>query len=101
MVKICIVVEGGGSNSNTDVAVANNSESLRQSLNSFFSRLLSRNDISITVHMGYGYRSSVECFLQNSSQSVLFVDLDAPGFKKNDWFKKLETENKKKADEIS
>lgn len=96
MVKIRIIVEGGGAGGNTDVATANNTEVLRQSLNSFFSKLLSREDIDITVDMGHGYRAAAKYFLQNSFQSVLFVDLDTPRSKKNDWFKKLETENKKK-----
>lgn len=43
--------------------------------------------------MGYGYRAAVKKFLQDDTDAVLFVDLDAPKSEINKWFLKLETEN--------
>lgn len=49
MVTVRIVVEGGVLSCNAETTTANNTESLRQSLHSFFTRLLSRDDISIVI----------------------------------------------------
>lgn len=92
MVTIRIIVEGGIPAGNNDLITANNTESLRQSLNCFFSRLLDSDDISIIVVMGYGYRAAIKKFLQDDSDTVLFVDLDAPKAEINKWFLKCETE---------
>ena len=62
MVEIRIIVEGGGQAGASDIITANNTESLRQSLNSFFTRLLCRNDVSISV--GYGYRNAAKRFIE-------------------------------------
>lgn len=92
MVTIQVIVEGGAPNSNENSETASNTESLRQSLNAFFTKLLARDDIGIIVRMGYGYRAAVKQFLQGPSDAVLFVDLDAPKSKMEDWFVKLKTE---------
>lgn len=99
MVEIRILVEGGASANSIDVATANNTESLRQSLNSFFCRLLGRNDVSIIL--GYGYRNAVKRFLDDSSYNSLFVDSDAPKYDITNWFEKLKIENKDKPIVIS
>lgn len=91
MVEIRIIVEGGGQAGSGDVTTANNTESLRQSLNSFFSRLLGRNDVSISV--GYSYRNAAKRFIEDFSYDSLFVDSDAAKEKLNTWFEKLKNEN--------
>lgn len=96
MVTVRIVVEGGVLSCNADATTASNTESLRQSLHSFFTRLLSRDDISIVISLGAGYRSAVKRFQKEETGTSLFVDLDAPKSESNEWFIKLETENKDK-----
>ena len=91
MVEIRIIVEGGGQAGASDIITANNTESLRQSLNSFFTRLLCRNDVSISV--GYGYRNAAKRFIEDSSYNSLFVDSDVSADKVHTWFEKLKTEN--------
>lgn len=91
MVEIRIIVEGGGQSGPSDIVTANNTESLRQSLNSFFTRLLCRNDISISV--GYGYRNAAKRFIEDSSYNSLFVDSDVSAENVTSWFEKLKTEN--------
>lgn len=91
MVEIRIIVEGGGQAGSADVTTANNTESLRQSLNSFFTRLLGRNDVSISV--GFGYRNAAKRFVEDSSYNSLFVDSDVSAEKVNTWFEKLKTEH--------
>lgn len=96
MVTVRIVVEGGVLSCNADATTASNTESLRQSLHSFFTRLLSRDDISIVISLGAGYRSAVKRFQMEETGTSLFVDLDAPKSEANEWFIKLESENKDK-----
>lgn len=96
MVTVRIVVEGGVLSCNAEATTASNTESLRQSLHSFFTRLLSRDDISIVISLGAGYRSAVKRFQKEAAGTSLFVDLDAQKSKVNEWFVKLETENKDK-----
>lgn len=91
MVDIRIIVEGGGPTASADVNTASNTESLRQSLNSFFCRLLNRDDIRIIV--GFGYRNAVRLFVEDSSYNILFVDSDMPKSQIINWFEKLKTEN--------
>ncbi|WP_288568066.1 DUF4276 family protein [uncultured Treponema sp.] len=90
MVTIRIIVEGGSAE-NKNIDTANNTESLRQSLNLFFSRLLNRTDISII--MGYGYRNAAKNFLKNYLNTNLFVDSDCPSNKLSEFFTRLEKEN--------
>lgn len=91
MVAIRIIIEGGSSESN-NIDTADNTESLRQSLNLFFSRLLNRDDISIV--MGYGYRNAAKLFLKDSLESILFVDSDCPKSQLSGFFERLEMDNK-------
>ena len=95
MVELHLIVEGGGQPDDKNTSIANNTEVLRQSLNSFFSRLLGRDDISIVVSMGFSYRNAVQDFLEKNKY-YLFVDLDAPKSEKANWFEKLATENPNK-----
>ena len=95
MVEIRILVEGGGQAGSNDVSTANNTESLRQSLNSFFCRLLCRDDVSISL--GYSYRNAAKRFLEDEKYNALFVDLDAPKTQMSFWFEKLKTENASKS----
>lgn len=93
MVAIRIIVEGGGTPGNMDIATASNRESFRESLHSFFSRLLQRDDVSISL--GYSYRNATKQFLKENA-AILFVDLDMPKVRIDDWFTKCETENPEK-----
>lgn len=86
MVTIRIIIEGGCSSADNS-SVADNTESLRQSFNTFFSRLLGKNDISII--MGYGYRNAAKQFLKQPSDAVLFVDSDCTPDKLDDFFLRL------------
>ena len=77
MVEISLIVEGGDISNNIDALTANNTESLRQALNKFFTRLLSRDDISIKLNLGGGNRNAVKMFLNDTShKTILFVDSD-------------------------
>ncbi len=77
MVEISLIVEGGDISNNTDALTANNTESLRQALNKFFTRLLSRDDISIKLNLGGGNKNAVKMFLNDTShKTILFVDSD-------------------------
>ena len=49
MVKLSLIVEGGAFD--TVAEVANNVESLRQSLYKFFNRILGRDDIDIVIFL--------------------------------------------------
>ena len=95
MVELHLIIEGGGQPNVENMSIANNTEVLRQSLNSFFSRLLGRDDISIVVSMGFSYRNAVQDFLEKDN-FYLFVDLDAPKSGIENWFKKIATENPNK-----
>lgn len=75
MVEISLIVEGGAISNNIDALTANNTESLRQALNKFFTRLLSRDDISIKLNLGGGNKNAVKMFLNDTShKTILFVD---------------------------
>ena len=58
MVKLNLIVEGGVYTNNVSAETANNVEALRQSLHKFFSNILKRDDIEITIFMGTGYRNA-------------------------------------------
>lgn len=77
MVEISLIVEGGDISNNIDALTANNTESLRQALNKFFTRLLGRDDISIKLNLGGGNKNAVKMFLNDTShKTILFVDSD-------------------------
>lgn len=77
MVEISLIVEGGDISNNIEALTANNTESLRQALNKFFTRLLGRDDISIKLNLGGGNRNAVKMFLNDTShKTILFVDSD-------------------------
>jgi hypothetical protein len=77
MVEISLIVEGGDISNNIDALTANNTESLRQALNKFFTRLLGRDDISIKLNLGGGNKNAVKMFLNDTSRkTILFVDSD-------------------------
>ena len=93
LVTIRIIIEGGSPSTNNDVLTSNNTESLRQSLNSFFSRLLNIQDISIIIIPGFGYRNAAKLFVKDENCYALFVDSDLPPQNINNWFIKLKNEN--------
>ena len=66
MVNLNIIVEGGTFDSNAGEDTFNNVEALRESLNKFFSRLLKRDDISVRVDVGAGYRNATKMFVKNT-----------------------------------
>ena len=77
MVEISLIVEGGAISNNIEAITANNTESLRQALNKFFTKLLSRDDISIKLNLGGGNKNAVKMFLNDTShKTILFVDSD-------------------------
>ena len=91
MVKLSLIVEGGAFD--TAAEVANNVESLRQSLYKFFNRILGRDDIDIVIFLGAGYRNAVKQFVDtNTIPLILFVDLDYPPNSKHMWFTRLTNE---------
>lgn len=89
MVKLNLIVEGGVYTNNVSAETASNVESLRQSLHKFFTRLLNRSDIEITVFMGAGYRNATKQFVESIQPMGLFVDSDLPPDIKHLWFDKL------------
>lgn len=89
MVRINLIVEGGVYPDNVSADTANNVESLRQSLNRFFTKILKRNDIEIAIFMGNGYRNAAKQFAASDNTSGLFVDSDLPSETKHLWFDKL------------
>lgn len=91
MVEISLIVEGGDISNNINAQTANNTESLRQALNKFFTRLLNRDDISIKLALVGGNRNAVKMFLKNSDETILFVDSDHSNT--DEWYKKMEDMN--------
>lgn len=89
MVKLNLIVEGGVYTNNVSAETANNVEALRQSLHKFFTNILKRDDIEITIFMGTGYRNAVKQFVESSTPLGLFVDSDFPPEAKYLWFNKL------------
>lgn len=87
MVNLNIIVEGGTLDPNSSEETFNNVETLRESLNKLFSRLLKRDDISIRVDMGAGYRNSANRFVKNPDDHYLYVDSDDADT--NKWFDRL------------
>ncbi len=90
MVTLRVIVEGGVYPNTVDATTGNNVQSLRQSLNSFLSRMHNSNDISIKLFMGMGYRNAAKLFIDSESDIVLFVDSDLPSKSIDKWFEKLE-----------
>lgn len=89
MVKLNLIVEGGVYTSNVSAETANNAEALRESFHKFFTRLLNRSDIEITIYMGTGYRNAAKRFIEESALSGFYVDSDLPPDKIESWFDKL------------
>ena len=89
MVRLNLIVEGGVYTDNVSAETASNVESLRQSLHKFFNRVLSRDDIQITIFMGAGYRNAAKQFVEENSLMGLFVDSDSPAKTKHLWFERL------------
>ena len=89
MVTLSLIVEGGVYPDNVDASTASNVEALRQSLHSFFSRILNRKDISIKLFMGQGYRNATKTFIASDIPIGLFVDSDLPPNDIDKWFDKL------------
>ena len=89
MVRLNLIVEGGVYTDNVSAETASNVESLRQSLHKFFNRVLSRDDIEITIFMGAGYRNAAKQFVEENSLMGLFVDSASPAKTKHLWFERL------------
>lgn len=89
MVKLNLIIEGGIYTENVSADTANNAEALRESLHKFFTRLLGRDDIEITIFMGKSYRSAAKQFIDEQALIGLFVDSDLPPENKYLWFDKL------------
>lgn len=89
MVKLNIIVEGGVSFRDVSADTVCNVESLRQSLHQFFSRLMGSDDVSIVVHMGWGYRAAAKQYVSGDASDCLYVDSDVPMDFLSEWFEKL------------
>lgn len=73
------------------LGIVNNAEVLRESLHTFFEKVLSRDDITITILMGDGKHSAAKYFIeklhqQQQPQPALFIDSDMPPANSNQWF---------------
>ncbi|MCH5247542.1 MAG: DUF4276 family protein [Muribaculaceae bacterium] len=88
MVKINLLIEGGNPSENSDILTIGNNAVLRQSFNEFFTRLLSRNDIGVSL--GFGYRNAAKEFSGNNDIDFLFVDSDTSPQNLETWFVKIE-----------
>lgn len=95
MVNLNIIVEGGTFDPNAGEDTFNNVEALRESLNKFFSRLLKRDDISVRVDVGAGYRNATKMFVKNTKEYYLYVDSDDADTSK--WFSRLDNPDPSKA----
>ena len=93
MVRLNLIIEGGVYADSVSVETANNAEALREALHNFFTRLLNRDDIEITIFMGNGYRNAAKKFVAASVPISLFVDFDLPPDEKYRWFEKLINDN--------
>lgn len=99
MVNLNIIVEGGTFDPNAGDETFSNVEALRESLNKLFTRLLKREDISVRVDVGAGYRNAAKMFLKNATDQYLYVDSDNSDTSK--WFDKLNHPDPSKAIIIS
>lgn len=95
MVNLNVIVEGGTFDPNAGDETFSNVEALRESLNKLFTRLLKRDDISVRVDVGAGYRNAAKMFLKNTTDQYLYVDSDNPDTSK--WFDKLNHPDPSKA----
>ncbi len=95
MVNLNIIVEGGTLDPNVSDDTFNNVEALRESLNKLFSRLLKRDDISVRVDIGAGYRNAARMFVKQAANHYLYVDSDDVDTDK--WFVKLDNPDPGKA----
>lgn len=95
MVNLNIIVEGGTLDPNVSDDTFNNVEALRESLNKLFSRLLKRDDISVRVDIGAGYRNAARMFVKHAANHYLYVDSDDVDTDK--WFDKLDNPDPNKA----
>lgn len=95
MVNLNIIVEGGTLDPNVSDDTFNNVEAIRESLNKLFSRLLKRDDISVRVDIGAGYRNAARMFVKHAANHYLYVDSDDVDTDK--WFVKLDNPDPGKA----
>ena len=95
MVNLNIIVEGGTLDPNVSDDTFNNVEALRESLNKLFSRLLKRDDISVRVDIGAGYRNAARMFVKHAANHYLYVDSDDVDTDR--WFDKLDNPDPTKA----
>lgn len=95
MVNLNIIVEGGTFDQNAGDETFNNVESFRESLNKFFTRLLKRDDISVRVDVGAGYRNAAKTFVKKAKDHYLYVDSDDKDT--NKWFDRLGNKDPNKA----
>lgn len=65
MVNLRIIMEGQAASADMSLSVADNAESLRQSVHSFFSRVLDTDDINVSIYMGNGYRNAARRYSEN------------------------------------
>ena len=91
MVKLHLIIEGG-TYDNASVDTANNVEALRQSLHKFFTKVLCREDIQVSIYMGSGYRNAAKKFITAPTPIYFFVDSDCPPDELYNWFNKLKND---------
>ncbi|GHT39895.1 hypothetical protein AGMMS49965_07230 [Bacteroidia bacterium] len=95
MVEITIMIEGGVlEHENIDVATRDNSESLRQSFHRIFTELLG-SEVKIIVQPLAGNKNAARIFAKSfDSNAFLYTDLDDIKAHIDNWFNKLEIDEK-------
>lgn len=89
MVNLRIIMEGQAATSDMALSVAENAESLRQSIHAFFSRVLDTDDINVSIFMGNGYRNAAKRYIERPEGSCLYVDSDYPYTDREKWHDRL------------
>ncbi|MBR5433681.1 MAG: DUF4276 family protein [Bacteroidales bacterium] len=89
---IRVLVEGGVTTIDPTVTIEHNSmiqqnsAALREALNKFFSKSLNREDIDIKIEVGGGWMFATHTFITKNNNDYLYVDLDRPPEKREEWF---------------
>ena len=88
---IYVVVEGGVIGKDPTKTDQENAEiwhktaALRQALHVFFVQALNNENVDIRIIAGSGWKQAVNTFISQQGNKYLYVDLDAPPEKRNDW----------------
>ena len=89
---IHVIVEGGvigvdpTLKASQNFMIQQNSAALRESLNKFFTQALNNDNVDIRISVGAGWKDAAKSFVKNQEHDYLYVDLDRPPEKRNEWF---------------